>query len=162
MPEIGAVLDDGLGSFWLASHRGIIQVSRTELDSVADGSAPRLRCRLYDNSDGMPATECSIATQPNAARDYSGRLWFSTRKAAFIRPGTRPSLTNAPPVKIESVEYVEPDGRTRTLQQPFGSELVLPVDASASRFIIPVSHFPLRRRSSSAAGSKGSTMTGST
>jgi PAS domain S-box-containing protein len=125
--EIGSVLDDGLGSLWMGSHRGIIRANRAELNAVADGRQNRLRCRVFDTSDGMPVAECSTTTQPSAAKDLYDRLWFGTQKGVVVvTPRFQSKNTNPPLVHIEAVDFVEPDGRARHFDQPFPAKLVLP------------------------------------
>jgi signal transduction histidine kinase/ligand-binding sensor domain-containing protein len=125
--SIGSVLDDGLGSLWLGARQGIVRVDRAELNAVADGRQSRIRFRVFDAGDGMPVTECSDATQPNAAKDGLGLLWFATRKGlAVMRPQPWSADAIPPPVHIEAVDFVVPDGKTRHLEQPLPAKLVLP------------------------------------
>jgi signal transduction histidine kinase/ligand-binding sensor domain-containing protein len=124
--DVGCVLDDGLGNLWLGSNRGIIRVARSEVNGVAEGRQSRIRCRLFDKQDGMPVNECSGANQPSGARDQNGLLWFATQKGVvLVPPRWLTNETNPPPVWIESVEYVGPDGKAHHVTQPLAN-LIMP------------------------------------
>jgi len=109
--RVFVVLDDGLGSLWMSSNRGIFQVSKKDLDEVAAGTRPRVSCTLYGRGDGMESSECNGGIQPAGFRGRDGRLWFATVQGlAVVDPsalGTRNLLP--PPVWIEEVQV---DGRT--------------------------------------------------
>ena len=51
--KILSLVDDGRGNFWFGTVRGAFHVSKRELNAVADGTAPRLAARLFDEKDGL-------------------------------------------------------------------------------------------------------------
>ena len=117
--------DDDDGNLWLGSHRGILQVKKTELNRFARGETNIVTATEFGRSDGLPSLECSGSYQPAAWRGHDGRLWFSTVKGAVsvqpqnIRPNRLP-----PPVVIEDI-FV--DG---TNMDAFGSAEGKPVSIS--------------------------------
>ncbi len=142
LPEqtLFTVLDDGQGNLWLSSNRGLLRVARSELDG-----APRpggVHARRFDRADGMRVRECNGGTQPAAAVDAAGRLWFPTMAGLVtIDPGRALPPAPAPTVRIEEVLL---DQRPQRL----GSELVVPAgtDRAEFRFTAPALAHPGRLR----------------
>jgi signal transduction histidine kinase/ligand-binding sensor domain-containing protein/CheY-like chemotaxis protein len=75
--QVFQVLDDRAGSIWFPSLRGIHRVSRTQLEAVASGSAPRVISRTFGTSHGLRSREGGGGVQPAACRTRDGRLFFS-------------------------------------------------------------------------------------
>jgi signal transduction histidine kinase/ligand-binding sensor domain-containing protein len=101
---VSQVVDDGAGNLWLGSHRGIVRVSKADLNRCADGQAKVVRCLSYGKSEGLASQKCSGGFQPGGCQSADGRLWFPTAKGlAIIDP--RAFTTNAvpPPVVIEEL-----------------------------------------------------------
>ena len=125
---VHAILDDGLGYFWMPSNRGIVRAARKDLHAVADGAQAQLACQLLDQHDGLPSAECSTS-QPSCARDSSGRLWFATQRGvATIDPAAFRLNSRPPPVQIEQVEYQAPGrGFKAGTRRPAGASGVRPI-----------------------------------
>jgi signal transduction histidine kinase/ligand-binding sensor domain-containing protein len=47
------IVDDLQGSLWLTSNKGIIQISKNELEEFTNGKIPAVNALLYDEGDGM-------------------------------------------------------------------------------------------------------------
>ncbi|MFT4549695.1 MAG: signal transduction histidine kinase/ligand-binding sensor domain-containing protein [Verrucomicrobiales bacterium] len=136
-----AIIDDGLGYFWITSNRGIIRAARKDLHATADGSVAVLDCQLLDRHDGLPGNEFPLG-QPTCARDARGRLWFVLNKGvAVIDPANFRLNTLPPPVHLQDLTYrlrttVEKSGVVETpdtgvrsvvrLTAPFSEPLKLP------------------------------------
>jgi signal transduction histidine kinase/ligand-binding sensor domain-containing protein/CheY-like chemotaxis protein len=75
--QVFQVLDDRAGSIWFPSLRGIHRVSRTQLEAVASGLAPRVISRTFGTSHGLRSREGGGGVQPAACRARDGRLFFS-------------------------------------------------------------------------------------
>ncbi|HYE30039.1 MAG TPA: two-component regulator propeller domain-containing protein [Methylomirabilota bacterium] len=123
--SISSILDDELGYFWLGSNKGIIRVSRGDLNAVAGGGAERVQAQLFTISDGLPSIECAGGHQPSACRDAGGRLWFATLKGiVWVDPGKLQLNKAEPHVLIEDVavegQTVETGGLGR-LEIPAGT-----------------------------------------
>ncbi len=106
--EVYAIVPDGRGSFWMDSSRGIFRVSANELNAVADGSAARLTCTVYDGEDSVKTTN-KTAQEFSGCRSADGRVWFpSSQGVIMIDPETVEGARPAPAVSIERVRV---DGR---------------------------------------------------
>jgi len=102
--SILSVLDDGRGSLWMGTFRGVVRVDRRSFDDVDAGGIAKLRTTLYDKSDGMPTSEISRAGQTRGWRDGRGRLWFPTVSGlAVVDPARVPLDMKPPQVAIEEV-----------------------------------------------------------
>jgi len=106
--NVGYLAEDGLGFLWMGSNGGLIRVAKRALNAFAAGPAGEgadpLSFRTYDESEGLPTSECSSGSQPAACRTPDGRLWFATiRGLAVVDPSRLRANTNQLPVVIESV-----------------------------------------------------------
>ncbi|HEX8702433.1 MAG TPA: two-component regulator propeller domain-containing protein [Myxococcaceae bacterium] len=113
------VVPDAHGYFWMGSNKGVSRVSVRELDEVADKRRERVRAQLFDERDGLRASETNGSAQPSAWRTKDGRVWLSTLRGAVAVDPQDPRLERRPPeVHIEEV---------RVHGQPvaLGSKLVL-------------------------------------
>ena len=103
-----AMVEDKLGNFWLDSNRGIFRISSSELNAVADGTAPQLHCTVYEG-------EGSVKTTDKAQEDYfgcltaDGRVWFPSSKGVIMIDPASVSYDSAPPAV--SIERVRVNGR---------------------------------------------------
>jgi len=98
------IVEDNAGFLWMSSHRGILRVSREELNQCADGSSTSLQCLVYGRSAGLPSLTCSGGFQPGATKGPDGRLWFPTAKGvAIVNPLEITTNQVVPPVLIESL-----------------------------------------------------------
>jgi signal transduction histidine kinase len=81
-----------------------MRVQKKSLNDFASGATNSVTCRTYEDTDGLPTSECTFGSQPAAARLKSGMLLFPTIKGlASVDPSTIRRNTNPPPVLIESV-----------------------------------------------------------
>jgi ligand-binding sensor domain-containing protein len=109
-----AILEDGQGRFWLSGNRGVLQVRRAELESVAAGQADRVRSRLFGAADGLKSPECNGGVQPAGWKARDGRLWFATMKGAAVVDPSRLRARSRPPAPI--LEAASADGRSVDLR----------------------------------------------
>jgi signal transduction histidine kinase/CheY-like chemotaxis protein/ligand-binding sensor domain-containing protein len=98
-----AILDDGRGTLWMTSNKGLRTAKIADLDAFADGALAVLPSHLFGASDGMTSAECMLAS-PGAVRLADGTVWFSTT-AGVVRVDPAHLQHNAlpPPVLIEAV-----------------------------------------------------------
>lgn len=102
--KISYLTEDAEGFLWIGSNAGLLRVAKKSLDEFAAGRVPVISCRAYDETDGLPTSECSDGSQPAFLRTRSGKLWFATIKGLVgIDPSLLKRNTNPPPVIIESV-----------------------------------------------------------
>jgi len=111
------LVEDNDQRLWLATYEGIVQVTKDDLNTCADGSTETVRSRVFDVSDGLISRDFSAGKQPTACRTTDGKMWFATSKGVAVLPpdlaDTRPRAL-PPPVNIElvlanDVEVAGPD-----------------------------------------------------
>lgn len=97
-----AILDDGLGHFWVSSNRGIGRIKQSELALLDRTDSAVMQPQWYGASDGMLNAQANGASQSPAWRAADGRLWFGTAKGVVIvdPPNLRLNAL-APPVAVE-------------------------------------------------------------
>ena len=110
------------GDFWLNGTRGIVHISRQEMERVVRDPSHRVSCEMYDYLDGVPGAAVQFHPQPSAIETTDGRLWFSMT-AGMVSIDALHLVRNAlpPPVTIWSVT----SGRQR--YSTLGAGLRLPV-----------------------------------
>ncbi len=102
--SIGQLVEDDRGDLWLGSNLGVMRLSQQELNNFARGLTPVVTGRAYGKQDGLPTRECSMGSQPAAARTGDGALWFPTvRGLATVRPDQLVPNAHPPPVMIDAV-----------------------------------------------------------
>ena len=98
------ILEDDAGRFWMSCNRGIYRVRKQELVEFAEGRARTITSLAYDESDGMPSSECNGGRWPAGVRTRDGRLWFPTMGGvAMIDPTAVRGNTQPPPVVVEAM-----------------------------------------------------------
>ena len=73
-----ALVPDGLGNLVVLGNRAIARYSITELDSVALGTADRVRGRVFDSGPNIDVFEGNGVSQSRSAVDAKGQIWFPT------------------------------------------------------------------------------------
>ncbi len=121
--SICPILEDAEGNLWLGSIHGISRVSKGELFDVAAGRSGAVHPLALDESDGMPASECTAAHSPAGLRSASGLLLFSTtRHIVAVDPKQFPATAGTPPPEVR-IEAVVADRRS---MDPKAAELAFP------------------------------------
>ena len=96
--------EDAYGYLWLSTHRGIVRVSKKELNRCAEGIIAEVQSETFDENDGLPTVEYSGGLRAGGCRGPDGRLWFaSNRGLASVDPAELPLNPLPPPVVIESI-----------------------------------------------------------
>ena len=102
--RLGYLLEDGHGYLWIGSNAGLMRLKKEDLNRFAEDNSTLISCRVYGETDGLPATECTTGSQPGALRSHDGTLWFPTIKGlAWLNPARLNLNTSPPPVVIEAV-----------------------------------------------------------
>ncbi|MBX2821543.1 MAG: ATP-binding protein [Rhodothermaceae bacterium] len=98
-------LDDQLGSFWIGSDNGLIQLSRSSADSVFYGLSDKVNTTVYTTEDGLEMNE--FISGPNSAiRAEDGTLWFATVDGiAVVDPLNIEFNEKRPEMHITSLEF---------------------------------------------------------
>jgi signal transduction histidine kinase len=113
------ILEDDQGHLWLGTHRGIVRVSRRELEDLATGAITMAHPRIWGRSDGLLSEQC-VAGFNSCLKTRSGLLCFSTGHGIVMIDPKAHEESSAPPVV--RIEQVLVNGQP----QP------LPLDASAA------------------------------
>ncbi len=107
------IIEDEDGFLWIGSNAGLMRVRKKDLDDFAAAPTNFIACRGYDKRDGLPATECTVGSQPAACRTADGNLWFPTVAGVVsVNPAQIHRNTNPPPVMIESVFVADQESDT--------------------------------------------------
>ena len=101
---VSQILEDQDGRLWLGSNRGIVCVSKGELEQLAAGKIPAVYPLVYGRTEGMVSEECTGGFSPAGLKAKSGLLWFSTMKGVVVvDPRPLMAETAPPTVMLEEV-----------------------------------------------------------
>ncbi|UCH95509.1 MAG: SpoIIE family protein phosphatase [Candidatus Aminicenantes bacterium] len=103
--EVYQVLEDNEEHLWMSSNKGILRVSKKELNDFANGKVNAVHPVLFNEAHGMKSRICN-GGQPAGYKSRDGRLWFPTIKGlVMIDPASikRKKNTRVPPVHIEEI-----------------------------------------------------------
>jgi signal transduction histidine kinase/ligand-binding sensor domain-containing protein len=103
------LVDDGAGSYWIGSPRGILQLATGDVDDVLEGRARKLPVAWYGQHDGMRSIECHRMSQPSGGRAADGAVWFTTTQGFVQIFPDRVKTAAAPKVRLEDLTL---DGRS--------------------------------------------------
>jgi ligand-binding sensor domain-containing protein/signal transduction histidine kinase len=137
--DLFQILSDRFGYLWMSCNRGIFRVSKSQLQSFAEGRIPTLTPTVYGPSDGLKSKECNGAFQPAGWAAQDGRLLFPTMKGglAIVDPARLKSNKVVPDV---SVERVSVDGVEFSPNHPFRAKPgkgLLEFEFTALSFVAP-------------------------
>src|SRR5262249_54879571 len=130
-----ALLDDGRGSYWMSSDRGLYRVSKKDLAALADRTAPGVPFETFGRTDGLQGQPAGTYP-PCAFRGRNGRLYFATtRGVACVDPERILRNAIVPEVHVERLaadgEEMRPGARLRA-----GSERVA-IRFTATSVLVP-------------------------
>lgn len=132
---IGYLIEDDQENLWIGSNLGLMRVTKKSLANVAFGKTSTIACRVYEQSDGLPSSECTQGSQPAACRTSDGRLWIPTTKGLVtFNPADLSPNTNPPPVAIESVQLDDVELNTNRLSSFGLNSLTIPASAEQLEF----------------------------
>lgn len=78
------IIDDGTGNFWISSNQGVMQISKTSLNSYADGNIEYLGVVKYNQRDGMVNQEANGGVQTAGILAKDGNIWFPNQKGVTV------------------------------------------------------------------------------
>ncbi|HOO93847.1 MAG TPA: triple tyrosine motif-containing protein, partial [Opitutales bacterium] len=105
-----AIIPDGKDGFWMDSNRGIFRVDQQEMNAVADGTIPMLRCEVYEGRNAVKSND-KISIEYSGARSNDGKIWFpSSSGVIMIDPGkvkheSHPPSTSITQIRINGRHY---------------------------------------------------------
>ena len=109
------VIEQG-DSLWLTSNRGVIQVNKSQLNTLLDNPAKPMdvSMQLYDEGDGMLSAQANGGSNPAAVIHSDGQIWVATAKGVAIAAPER--LKEASKRRLSTViESFEVDGKSMPL-----------------------------------------------
>lgn len=114
--SVQGILEDASGYWWLASERGVVRVSRSQLEAAADGFAPRIEYQLLGREDGLVGASCSSGRQPVCVADSAGQFWFAMDRGV-VRLDPDGFVVNGvlPTVEIAAFSYYSASSSHREL-----------------------------------------------
>ncbi len=97
------ILEDDVGFLWLGSYRGILRVSKQELNEFAAGKTAFVHPLILGRSDGLLSEECMPGFNASL-KTRAGRLHFSTdRGIVMVDPNQERTNASPPAVWLETV-----------------------------------------------------------
>jgi signal transduction histidine kinase len=118
--NIGYLIEDDSGNFWIGSYEGVMRVDKKSLADFAAGSVKAVSCRTF------LTRECSQGAQPAAIRARDGTLWLPTiHGLVSVNPAALQRNTTPPPVVIESVLVDGEEQKTNFLSSVWNGVLEL-------------------------------------
>lgn len=125
-----SILEDDNKNLWMTCNKGIIRVSKAELNDFLDGKKASITSAvLFGKLDGMRSSECNGGNQFPSIKAQDGTFWFPTVSgAAIIDPNNIPRNSLQPPVVIEEIiADKEP-------YSPHNDEITIPAGKSSFEF----------------------------
>ncbi len=104
--NIAHIEDDGRGSLWLSTTRGICRIAKRQLEEFASGRLKMLTPINYGVEDGLRSAQCApgYPVGGEGGMTADGRLWFPTsRGLAVLDPNVLPRNTIAPLLHLTEV-----------------------------------------------------------
>ena len=98
------VQDDGLGSLWVCSVRGLARIHKKEFDDLDRNLATTLNSMTFARVDGLLSASTAGSGNPTSCLLTDGRLMFATDQGvAVFDPSTLTANTQPPSVVIETI-----------------------------------------------------------
>ena len=125
--DSNTILDDGLGSIWFGSYRGVHRIRKRNFDLVSSGKSQHLFPNSFTLADGLSSMQCSTG-HPAGFRTRDGKLWFATVSGVNV---VDPKTVNDRQVVYDPIiEHVLVDGKEAELA---ANSLPIVVGPSSSR-----------------------------
>jgi signal transduction histidine kinase/ligand-binding sensor domain-containing protein/DNA-binding response OmpR family regulator/HPt (histidine-containing phosphotransfer) domain-containing protein len=104
LETIMQLLEDDAHQFWFTTNKGLMSVSRDELDAVAIGGTHVPAFHIYGVADGLRTAEFDGGNTAAGLRSQDGMLWFpSIRGIVGVDPKHIRTNPLSPHVQIEQV-----------------------------------------------------------
>jgi ligand-binding sensor domain-containing protein/two-component sensor histidine kinase len=111
---IAHIEDDGKGSLWLSTPRGICRILKQQLWDFAAGKIRFLVPENFGIENGLRSAQCAPAVPASGggARTQDGRLWFPTgRGLAVVNPNApMRTVPGSPPAPVTHIVEVAVNG----------------------------------------------------
>ena len=135
---IYAMVEDGRGSMWVSTPKGLFEIVKKDIDRYADADAARTLYHAYGVSDGMESSVGTGDGQPNAWRGADGRLYFTTATGlAVVDPREIEHGTQPPPVYVDRMVANREAVDLRGARRLAAGTRDLEIEFSALSFVAP-------------------------
>lgn len=78
------IIDDKMGSFWISSNQGVIQISKKALNNYTNGNSDYLLVTNYNQRDGMVNQEANGGVQTAGILAQDGSIWFPNQSGITV------------------------------------------------------------------------------
>lgn len=123
--KIFQIIIDNDNTFWLTSNRGIISISREQVNKVIQGKNNQIDYRLFAEGVGLLSSQANGGSTPAATLHDDGSVWIATAKGVSHVNHERLQRTAETTIPV-TIEQLNVDGKP----YPISSTVKLPEGAS--------------------------------
>jgi diguanylate cyclase (GGDEF)-like protein len=123
--KIFQIIIDNDNTFWLTSNRGIISISREQVNKVIQGKNNQIDYRLFAEGVGLLSSQANGGSTPAATLHDDGSVWIATAKGVSHVNHERLQRTAETIIPV-TIEQLNVDG----ISYPISSSIKLPEGAS--------------------------------
>ncbi|MEI6895534.1 MAG: two-component regulator propeller domain-containing protein [Colwellia sp.] len=123
--KIFQIVIDNHNTFWLSSNRGVISISREQINNVMQGKSNVVDYKLFAEGVGLLNSQTNGGSTPAATLHHDGSVWIATAKGVshINHERLQRIVETTLPVVIEQFDV---DGKS----YPISSKVTLPKGAS--------------------------------
>jgi PAS domain S-box-containing protein len=100
---VWSIVEDDHENLWMSGLKGIVRVSKQELNNYAEGKTNSIKCVSYGRADGV-LNGSTGGSYPAGLKAKDGKLWFPTvTGVAVVDPDHIVLNSQVPAVRIEKV-----------------------------------------------------------
>lgn len=112
--KIFQVVIDNNNTFWLTSNRGVISITREQINNVIQGKSKSIDYNLFAEGVGLLTSQANGGSTPAATLHHDGSVWIATAKGvSHINHERLQRMTETTmPVAIEQLNV---DGKSYTI-----------------------------------------------
>ena len=78
--KIFQIVIDNKNTFWLSSNRGVISITRKEINDVLQGKSKHIDYKLFAEGVGLLSSQANGGSTPAATLHKDGSVWIATAK----------------------------------------------------------------------------------
>ena len=78
--KIFQIVVDNNNTFWLTSNRGVISITREQINSVLQGKRELVEYKLFAEGVGLLSSQANGGSTPAATLHHDGSVWIATAK----------------------------------------------------------------------------------